>query len=112
MPLACLLLATIIVKVGHCQDLNAQAGREGLEAGISYSGIFQLTPDYLLEAIYQGKSVLEQMELSHSDELGEYEEKMRLPSGAVNSRRDKDPQWKEMALHLMNLTLPAGHLLL
>ncbi|MDP3954391.1 MAG: hypothetical protein Q8Q06_03165 [bacterium] len=103
MPVILIFLAFLVAHNAHCQSiLLTQAGQEAHEVGIEEPE-FQLTPDYLLEAIYQGRPVLEGMELNHSDETGKYKVKRRLPSGAIAEQEDTDPQWKEMALQLMNL---------
>lgn len=64
---------------------------------------FQSTPESILEAIYQGRTALEQMEISHSDAIAGYKEKRNLPSGTANEFGVTDYQWKEIALQLMNL---------
>ena len=113
MPLVLLIAMAILAK---CQNLPAQAdlsaedilfaqaGRENLEIGIDENtATFQLAPDNLLEAIYQGKRTLQQMEIKHSSEVSSYKVKRMLSSGAVYEYEERDCKWKEVALQLINL---------
>lgn len=64
---------------------------------------FKPTPENVLEAIYQGRTVLGQMEIGHSDRIAGYKERRNLPSGVKEVYEVPDNQWKEIALQLMKL---------